>query len=90
MMLSDCCFKPAGVYVPMVRMCADSPPDPIEYCTECDHKCEPIDHDCPAEEDPWEAECHIFAEYHFFCPFAAIPFLDERHDWPPCPWQNEV
>ena len=90
MILSSCCFKPSEVYMPPVNAYMDSPPDPIDFCSECEGKCEPIDHDCPAEEDPWEATCDILAEYKFFCPFAATPIQDERHDWPACPWQNEV
>ena len=62
----------------------DGPSDPIQYCTYCDKRCETISHECPGKTDPWECECEVFAEAKFFCPYAAIPILEERQDLPAC------
>jgi len=32
-------------------------------------------HDCPFKKDGWDAECDLILKY--FCPFAAIPIMDE-------------
>jgi len=41
--------------------------------------------ECPASQNPWEAECEVFANGKYFCPYAALPYLAERIFLPTCP-----
>lgn len=37
-----------------------------------------------------QAECHVFGDTDIFCPFAAIPLMDERLGKPECPLAKQV